>query len=545
MESNKNHLNNGAETSTGNVTEKPKGIYNYLTTSIGSCSKHKKLYIFVGIFLAVIIAVTTFYFIVSEMEKEDLKSAKFEAETKLSKMTRENEDLKLQARKLWGMANRLESWEAYEHDALVKKYASVVNQLKAMKDSHINIANSFIYIMKRYILSHRELDALFPISPPVALIDKQTHLSKMDSTLEGKYEDLKVKYYAIVPYHPKISTIYLTTSTDGIFKWTSSDYFSTDQNEEAYTGSQGKSYTSGEFRNSRYLVGGADNQRSLYIDLGDKDNIPVIEDHSGIAGSVNPIVSNCFYKSESLGYCCDNEGHVLKYIITKTEILDGEGKGTDTYTYSCAGSNYHTYATPGGPYVVEEVFSSCISGEADRLLLGTQAGKFHVLDTQAGNTLLTSTQGVVVPILQLTKIHTNLIIAATGTSVSLYLTTNPAALPLPLEILNGLSLNYRAISSLNVGSGLFAVGGRGASNLGFVHLYYLSGVGGTPVKLRGIDDIPAAGCTITVIKEPKSGGIVYGGLSGCTNICIWAYALFDQHPTCFSFAHNISDILEL
>ena len=111
---------------------------------------------------------------------------------------------------------------------------------------------------------------------------------------------------------------------------------------------------------------------------------------------------------------------------------------------------------------------------------------------------------------------------------------------------------YFTIEVLSGNTGYIALGGLnnpfGVTLYGYVELFHLDE---NNANLSPISDtrwfMKDVTCYIYIIREIQIGVLIFGGSSGCADICTWEYATIPRkEPTCFPLGgRHIWDIISL
>ena len=136
---------------------------------------------------------------------------------------------------------------------------------------------------------------------------------------------------------------------------------------------------------------------------------------------------------------------------------------------------------------------------------------------------------------QIAEVRENILITADWFTASLHDSQNLG----PSLKLTGIG-NYWTITVLESNLGDFAIGGKSLNtNLGFVYIEHLEVDNQTITNLKYVDNIQGTNCVIRTIKELKRGTIIFGGDSGCEEMCLWNYAAIpSQLPLCWDDQTN-------
>ena len=117
-----------------------------------------------------------------------------------------------------------------------------------------------------------------------------------------------------------------------------------------------------------------------------------------------------------------------------------------------------------------------------------------------------------------------------------------------LEVFNTLTLYY-TIEVLEWNTGNIAIGGceMTGNKYGYVELFHLDEGNDNLQPISNKRWLQDAGCCIQIIREIQIGVIIFGGSSGCADICTWEYAVVPhKDPICFPLGGcYIFDILAL
>ena len=274
------------------------------------------------------------------------------------------------------------------------------------------------------------------------------------------------------------------------------NYFPTKYHGKGVTTSDGK-----------YIVGGYGDEdaKIYYITSRLIQNPPTIELLNTFPH--NYFVFICFKYENIYALCADWDGEVKKYNLLTLQQ-----------------SNFY--------YKSSERFYSGIQLQNKLVIIGSSLGKLYILDKEGNEQAVQEyreTQNKD-KVWEIAEIRENIIITADGTDVYLHNINNLQNI-ISSKLLD--SYYTDAVISLSRAN-YFAIGGGKRNSKGFLDiLYLLSDNTIDHKKTRTKDYLEGAECTITTIKEMRSGIIIFGGYS-CTMMCIWDYGAFSQQiPLCW------------
>ena len=137
------------------------------------------------------------------------------------------------------------------------------------------------------------------------------------------------------------------------------------------------------------------------------------------------------------------------------------------------------------------------------------------------------------PTLGITQLKENILLTADhseGCFIHIYLSATSYS---STKILSASLTSYWSIIALQISPFHFGVGGT-SSRRGFIHLYRLSEDDDLRATLlRKKEGMEGDNCCILALRELTPGIILFGGSSGCQQICTWKYAVEGEYPICW------------
>ena len=271
--------------------------------------------------------------------------------------------------------------------------------------------------------------------------------------------------------------------------------------------------------NGIYIVGGYSNYNIRIYDMNTlRENTPTVK----LLKTTSPsnIVYQCFLQNYKNGFCTNPAGYVHKY-------------------------NLETLQESMFFYKYESPFTTGIESSSGNIIV-MSPGKIYILNS--GGVLINIHEYDGLPAVNnIAEIASGIFISADENyGCFLHNLFDPYNIPDSSRFIYETDIFYASIVSLHSSQGDFAIGGK-ALNKGFIQIHHYDNLLGT----KKYADLGENGCIITVIKEIKTGVLVYGGNEYC-QICIWKYSFFLDHPLthdpyCFDppVADNISDFVAL
>ena len=270
--------------------------------------------------------------------------------------------------------------------------------------------------------------------------------------------------------------------------------------------------------NGIYIVAGYSNYNIKIYDMNNLKKYPPTPTIK-LLKTTTPsyIVYQCFLQNYKNAFCTNPAGFVYKYNLETLE---------ESIFY----------------YEKDSPFTTGIESWSGDIIV-ISPGKISILSS--GGVLINSHEYVALPaITSIAEITPGIFLSADGNYGCFWHNlSDPYNIPVSTRYLYHTDYFYASVISLHSYPGSFAYGGVKSDQKGFIGIQYYFG---TIERLN----LGKVGCSITVIKEIKSGVLLYGGNQHC-KICIWKYAYYYQDhplyhdPYCFNspVSDNISDFI--
>ena len=301
------------------------------------------------------------------------------------------------------------------------------------------------------------------------------------------------------------------TDNNGIYFWeydcVSEEYNSLQMLTEAESGNHNR----GQMNDEGIYVAAGSSSNNVYIYDMKYYNYPDHKIQLLNSSSHSHLVYECFFKNSVSAICCDNDGYLKEYDLSNPEFLP-----PPTIIYKSSKGLKSCMQTKDKKHIVAGL-------ENELYILNAEGTLQHKLDYSSNEN-----NGWYVS--QIAEIRANILATADYNTMSIHSIRNMENIP-PSVKLPDVGI-YKSVVALESNPGDFAIGGQSVNtDNGFVYILHLE-VNQTISTLKYADDIEGNFCVIQVIKELKTGVIVFGGDTDCTVICLWNYSL-DPAPSCW------------
>ena len=275
------------------------------------------------------------------------------------------------------------------------------------------------------------------------------------------------------------------------------------------------------------------NDEGIYVAAGSSSNNVYIYDmkyynypdhkiqllHSSLhSNSVN----ECFFKNSVSAICCDNDGYLKEYDLSNLEVLP-----PPTIIYNSSKGLKSCMQTKDKKHIVAGL-------QNELYILDAEGSLQHTLDYGLNEGWYVS---------QIAEIRANILATVDYNRTSIHDIRDLENIP-PSVKLPDVGKYYKSVVALESNPGDFAIGGQSVNtDNGFVYILHLEEDNQTVNTLKSADNIEGNFCVIQVIKELKTGVIVFGGDTDCTVVCLWNYDAPDLAPSCWG--HPTSTIWDI
>ena len=344
--------------------------------------------------------------------------------------------------------------------------------------------------------------------------------SAQSSSYSAELYYFKAKWNHFLITNPIPLQFFTVTYEDGIYLWEyeieSEEYKS---NQMIALGESGEHKRGGMNEDGIYVVAGLFSRNVKIYDMK-YYNHPDHKIELLQTFSHSNWVEECFFKNSVCAMCSDGAGYIKEYDL----------------------SNPHSIPTPTiFNKTALGALHSIMETKDEKYIIAGGDNKLYILDAEDGT--LTYTLDYVANgvgyAYQIAEVRPNILVTADWFTASLHDIRDIENIPTSIKLPDfGW---YWSVLALESNPGDFAIGGgtSSTSNLGLVYIHHLDEDNQTITTLKYIDNIQGTGCDILVIKELKRGTIVFGGDSGCDEMCLWNYAAIpSQDPLCWDDQTN-------